>query len=253
MALIEELNQQGNFLFRWRSYIPGLILLLSLIYLPFVPYFLSTYENNLVWLAFCFGVSFLGLFVRCFTIGYTPKNTSGRNTKKQVADVVNQTGIYSLVRHPLYLGNFLLYLGPVLILRDLAVVLVFVFFFYLYYERIMFAEEFFLREKFGKAYLDWANRTPAFIPSLSGFVKPSVGFSFRNIWKREYPSLFGMITIFTLFDLVQVYFQEPNLRMESLVGIWKPFHSYFFGSGVIFYLFTRLLVKTTKLLEVEGR
>ena len=34
------------------------------------------------------------------------KNTSGRNTHDQVADSLNTSGIYSIVRHPLYVGNF---------------------------------------------------------------------------------------------------------------------------------------------------
>ncbi|MCW7493481.1 lipid A Kdo2 1-phosphate O-methyltransferase [Leptospira sp. 2 VSF19] len=253
MALIEELNQQGNFLFRWRSYIPGVILFLSLLYLPYVPYFQGSYESNLYWLSGAFLVSIAGLFVRCFTIGYTPKNTSGRNTKQQVADVVNQSGIYSLVRHPLYVGNFLMYLGPVFILRDFAFALVYIMFFYLYYERIIFAEEYFLRGKFAEGYLKWADKTPAFIPRLSGYIKPNLDFSFRNIWKREYPSLFGIIVVFTVFDLIQVYFQEPALRAVDITGIWKPFHTWFFGFGFVFYVVTRIIVKTTKLLEVEGR
>ncbi|MDF3821374.1 lipid A Kdo2 1-phosphate O-methyltransferase [Leptospira sp. 96542] len=253
MALIEELNNQGNFLFRWRSYIPGFILFLSLAYLPFVPYFQGLYISNLYWLFFAFVVSLVGLFVRCFTIGYTPKNTSGRNTKQQVADVVNQTGIYSLVRHPLYVGNFLMYLGPVLILRDLAFALVYIMFFYLYYERIIFAEEYFLRGKFGKDYLSWADKTPAFIPRLGGYIKPKLNFSYRNILKREYPSLFGIIVVFGIFDLIQVYFQEPTLHQTSIFGIWKPFHTYFLGFGLVFYVLTRVVVKTTKLLEVDGR
>ncbi|GBF50814.1 methyltransferase [Leptospira ryugenii] len=153
----------------------------------------------------------------------------------------------------MYVGNFFLYLGPVLVLRDLPFALVYTMFFYLYYERIMFAEEFFLRNKFGEVYLSWANRVPAFVPNFKGYVKPDLSFSFKNILKREYPSLFGIIVVFTLFDLVQVYFQEPYLHVSSIANIWKPFHTYFFGFGLFFYLTTRLIVKTTKLLEVEGR
>jgi len=253
MALIEEFDKQGNFLFRWRSYVPGCIILFCFLYLPEVPYFQNSYDRNLLWLGLAFFVSSLGLLVRCFVIGYAPGRTSGRNTKQQVADLVNQTGIYSLVRHPLYLGNFLIYLGPVLILRDLAVTLVFGFFFWVYYERIMFTEEFFLRNKFGEEYLSWANRTPAFFPQLQNYQKPTLPFSFRNVLKREYPSLFGMIVIFTVLDLLQVYFQEPQLRSENFLGIWKSFHSYFFGFGFAFYCVVRLVVKTTKWLHVPGR
>ena len=56
-------------------------------------------------------ISVLGFLVRFYTIGTTPKGTSGRNTKEQVADVLNSSGMYSMLRHPLYLGNYLIWLG----------------------------------------------------------------------------------------------------------------------------------------------
>ena len=55
-------------------------------------------------------ISFLGEAIRIFTVAYTPAGTSGRNTKQQLADTLNTTGIYSLLRHPLYLGNFFMFL-----------------------------------------------------------------------------------------------------------------------------------------------
>ncbi|EPG68219.1 lipid A Kdo2 1-phosphate O-methyltransferase [Leptospira wolffii] len=252
MALIEELDKQGNFLFRWRSYIPGFILLLCLYSLSNYKFLEDSYELNLYYAAGCFFVSLLGLAVRCFVIGYAPARTSGRNTKEQVADVVNQEGIYSLVRHPLYLGNFLLYLGPVLYFRDIPLLLVFALFFGFYYERIMFAEEKFLRDKFGEAYLSWANRIPAFLPKFSGYVRPKLSFSFRNILKREYPSLFGIVVIFVLFDFGASFLNGFHSWQEPWEAITLP-QIWVFGIGAGFYIVTRIIVKTTKLLQVEGR
>ncbi|TGK05551.1 lipid A Kdo2 1-phosphate O-methyltransferase [Leptospira langatensis] len=252
MALIEELDKQGNFLFRWRSYIPGFILLLCLYSLKDFKFLNDSYETNLYYVAFCFAVSLLGLAARCFVIGYAPARTSGRNTKEQVADLVNQEGIYSLVRHPLYLGNFLMYLGPVLYFRDVPLTLVFCLFFAIYYERIMFAEEKFLRDKFGNDYLSWANQIPAFLPKFSGYVKPKLGFSFRNILKREYPSLFGIVVIFVLFDFGANFLNGFFSWQEPWEAITEP-QIWAFGAGAAFYAIIRVLVKTTKLLQVEGR
>ncbi|WP_417887675.1 hypothetical protein [Zunongwangia sp.] len=43
----------------------------------------------------CLSFSLLGLFIRIFTVGYTPKNTSGRNTTEgQLANEFNTTGMY---------------------------------------------------------------------------------------------------------------------------------------------------------------
>ncbi|WCL48420.1 lipid A Kdo2 1-phosphate O-methyltransferase [Leptospira sp. GIMC2001] len=253
MALIEEFDKQGNFLFRWRTYVPGVILISAIAVLPTVEYWGGNYDTNVLYTLGCFIVSLFGLFIRCLTIGITPARTSGRNTKEQVADVVNQTGIYSTVRHPLYLGNFFMYLGAVFLTQSIFFSALYVLFFYLYYERIMFAEEFFLRNKFTKGYLDWANSTPAFIPSFKNYKKASLPFSFRNIIKREYPGLFGLVVVFTLFDIAILYFNETGrfaagffeaLRIEQIV---------FFLIGLAFYIVVRLIVKTTKWLHVEGR
>ena len=59
----------------------------------------------------------------------------------------------------------------------------------MYYERIMYTEEFFLRNKFGEGYLNWANQTPAILPQFKKYVSPNLTFSFRNILKRVLISL----------------------------------------------------------------
>lgn len=250
MALIEEFESQGNFLFRWRSYIPGIILVLCLGLLPFYQFPGNSYTYHLYYQSFCFTISLLGLSIRSFVIGYAPARTSGRNTKEQVADLVNQEGIYSLIRHPLYVGNFLMYLGAVLFLKNFLIASVFILFFWVYYERIMFAEEQFLRKKFGEAYLSWANSVPAFIPKFSGYKKPALSFSIRNVIKREYPSLFGILVIFSVFDLVAVYFNEPVSNFMEAIRLPQII---LFGGGFIFYILVRAIVKTTKLLHVDGR
>ncbi|MCK7542256.1 MAG: isoprenylcysteine carboxylmethyltransferase family protein [Marinilabiliales bacterium] len=89
----------------------------------------------------------------------------------QLADELNTTGIYSVVRHPLYVGNFLMWLGPVLFLRSVWCIIIFVLAFWIYYERIIFAEEQYLRRKFGEAYDTWAFRVKAVIPGFRHYTK----------------------------------------------------------------------------------
>ncbi|MEZ4871589.1 MAG: hypothetical protein R2827_04935 [Bdellovibrionales bacterium] len=43
----------------------------------------------------------LGQFVRAYAVGFSGNKTSGRNTSAgQVAESINKTGMYSMVRHP---------------------------------------------------------------------------------------------------------------------------------------------------------
>src|SRR2546422_497608 len=65
--------------------------------------------------------------------------------------------------------------------------------FWLYYERIMFAEEAFLRQKFGETYQRLAATTPAFFPRFGQWRKPSLPFSWRNVMRREYTALMLLI------------------------------------------------------------
>ena len=48
--------------------------------------------------------------------------------------------------------------------------------FWLYYERIMFAEERFLERKFGEHYVRWSNSISAFIPLSLNYQKSKVPF-----------------------------------------------------------------------------
>ena len=154
MALVHSLEKQGNFLFKYRGQFPVLLFILAAPFIYITDYTdlsSNTASYNMYSAIF---ISILGFFIRFYTIGTTPKGTSGRNTKKQVADELNSNGMYSVVRHPLYLGNFLVWLGISINTINLYFIIIMSLLFWLYYERIMFAEERFLERKFGNKYLD---------------------------------------------------------------------------------------------------
>lgn len=206
MALQYELERQGNWLFRYRGALPLIILSAGIgIYVHEMkiaehhPAPAQAFRFEILSLL----VSFLGLCIRCYIVGHTPANTSGRNTAQQVADVLNTTGVYSLVRHPLYLANFIMWLGVALVVGSLWFVFLFCLLFMLYYERIMFAEEQFLHRKFGESYDVWAATTPAFIPALTRirFIRSSTPFSWRKVLKKEKAGLVAMFVVFALLNI----------------------------------------------------
>ena len=65
----------------------------------------------------------------------------------------------------------------------------------------MFAEEKFLRDKFGDTYLEWSKDVPAFIPKLKNFKKSKLPFSWKKVVKKEKNGLFALFLIFCIFDL----------------------------------------------------
>lgn len=258
MILKEKFQKEGQFLFRYRSYLP--LLMIPLLFIALVSFgqnlILSsnstssatqTYTYNIGLIIAVIVVGFLGQFIRILVAGYVPKDTSGRNTKDQKASVLNTTGMYSLCRNPLYLGNFLMMLSAVLLLGNWLFVCFFILAFWLYYERIIYAEEDFLVQKFGDKYLDWARNTPAFLPHFKAYKKASLDFSFKSMLKREYHSFFGMTsTFFILHYLIGVYVTGEFMNFE-------PIFTWLFVLSAVFYLVMLVLSKKTRVFEVDGR
>ncbi|MDR1974590.1 MAG: isoprenylcysteine carboxylmethyltransferase family protein [Bacteroidales bacterium] len=240
MNLPEAFENQGNWLFQRRSMLPVTILVLGLLV------YLREEVHSTALLYFCIAVSLFGLFIRCFAIGYVAPNTSGRNTNVgQVADTVNTTGIYSMVRHPLYLGNFFMWLGLAMITENFWFIIAFILAYMLYYERIMYAEENFMIKKFGHLYTDWAEKTPTFIPDYRLYVKPQVKFNWKKVLRQEKNGVFAVFLLFFTFDffnrLISVNLDPVNYVLLGLAV----------ASG-IFYLVCKILKRKGKLDDPEN-
>lgn len=250
MALQEELEKQGMWLFKYRGTLPLIILFIGMIlYIRTEIYpetfFLEETPYEIYYETICLFLSLIGLGIRVYTVGHTPKNTSGRNVKQQVAESLNTTGIYSIVRHPLYLGNFFMWLGPALLTGQFWFVLSFCFFYWIYYERIMFAEEQFLRKKFGNIYTTWAEKVPAFIPSFKNFKRAEWPFSWKKVLKKEKNGLAAVFLIFFGFDIAgELLEHDTNINKFLLVMCLL---------AVLLYLFLKYLKKRTHILDEVNR
>jgi protein-S-isoprenylcysteine O-methyltransferase Ste14 len=231
MPLIEEFESTGHWLFRWRSYLP---LATVAFVLGGVGYFKYPYGSHLLdelWEALCLLISFCGLALRALTIGHAASRTSGRNTAQQVAAALNTAGMYSIVRNPLYLGNFLMALGVMLFLRVWWIPAIYVLVFALYYERIIFAEEMFLRRKFGPRYVAWASQTPAFLPRFSLWHPADLPFRWRRVLRREYH---GVIAIVASMFLLEAAGDLRAGRAFELDGLWAVVLPLALGSYLVF-------------------
>lgn len=240
--LINELEKQGQTLFKYRGQLPVLLLVAGL-----ALYYVASSEIGVpYWTYAALAVTLFGQFIRIYAIGHTPRNTSGRNTQQQVADSVNTVGIYSLVRHPLYVGNFFMWLGSAMLSQHIPFILLFVLVFWIFYERVMMAEEQFLFRKFGEGYSKWAGKTPAFIPSFKNWVKNEYPFSWKIILKREDTPVFNLFLVFFLFELVRLY--KNNLPFQ-----WTNVWFILFVVGALQMAVLRFLRKSTNLLVEDNR
>ena len=245
MALVHEFERSGNWLFKRRSWLPLFLVAAGILmmYLGNRQAIFFDLRDEIIFL----GVSLLGELIRILTVGFAPRGTSGRNTRDgQIAWELNVTGAYSVIRHPLYLGNFLMWLGPVLFLRSAWFTLIFFLVYWLYYERIMFAEEQFLRRKFGEAYDKYSEKVSSILPLGFKFIPPILPFSVKNVLKREYNSFVNMFLIFAALDLFRNYFLTGRIYFT---GIWL----YLLIGALLIWLIIRTVHKLTKWLEVEGR
>jgi protein-S-isoprenylcysteine O-methyltransferase Ste14 len=246
MALQEELAKTGEYFFRWRSYLPLVMAVLFILALAQFRYPFADRRLDLAWDAGCLAVALLGQIVRFFTVGFVPRGTSGRNTLRQVAEALNTTGMYACVRNPVYLGNFIIWFGLSLFMKSVWFTTVIILFFTIFYERIIFTEETFLRQKFGDAFMQWAEATPAIIPRFKNWRPPTLPFSVKSAIKREYGTFFAIIATFTVLEVLAGLFTYGTLRLEA---VWVKL---FLGSAV-FYLAIRYLKKKTKVLATDNR
>ena len=246
MALQEEFETTGEYFFRWRSYLPLVMAVLFILALAQFRYPFAGRGLDLAWDAGCLAVALLGQVVRFFTVGFVPRGTSGRNTLRQVAETLNTTGMYACVRNPVYLGNFIIWFGLSLFMKSVWFTTVIILCFTIFYERIIFAEETFLRQKFGDAFLEWAEKTPAIIPRFKNWRPPTLPFSFKSTLNREYGTFFAIIATFTVLELLAGLFTYGTLRLDA---VWVKL---FIGSAV-FYLTIRYLKKKTKVLATDNR
>lgn len=249
MGLSQQLEKQGNWLFRFRGQLPLVLFLLA------IPVMLISgvpAGNEISWTVAAVIFSIAGSVIRAYTIGTTPRGTSGRNTKQQVAETLNTSGIYSVVRHPLYLGNYLMWIGIVIFTRDVNFILVVSLLYWIYYERIMMAEEAFLRNKFGAAFEKWSAGVPAFLPAMSGFKSPSTSFSFISVLRREYSGWLATIIGFAyvgFLRLLALSGMEPGIAAANWWTEWQ----WIIICSLAVTLVLRSLKHYTALLKEDGR
>ena len=123
---------------------------LGLLLLPLCAWFVQPGANR-IYIGLLIAV--LGQAWRIYAAGVIYKN-------KQLAT----TGAYSLVRHPLYLGNFLILGGFALACGQWVVILIAIAFVWFYYPAAVRYEDSKLARIFGDAWHSWSKDVPAVFP-----------------------------------------------------------------------------------------
>lgn len=165
---VKKVEQQESFskrfLFYWLPLLIAILLLgpgkwfgHSLIRENFVPH------TNLVG-GIGLSISVIGAFIACWSRYILGKNWSLSVQKKENHELI-QTGIYKIVRHPIYTGFLLLFTGNCIIVGDYRGIIAVLIVFFSFWFKIK-KEEKLLIETFGEKYSEYKKQTKALIPFL---------------------------------------------------------------------------------------
>jgi protein-S-isoprenylcysteine O-methyltransferase Ste14 len=151
-------KQIGEFLFSIRSYTPIPLLLVVL-------FFAQTTRTTFL---IGFPLVILGEALRLWGVAYAGEYTRARDVN--IPELVTD-GPYAFIRHPLYLGNFLLMLGFCVIgwAWMPGMLLVALILFWIQYYFIIHLEESHLSETFGEEYIKYKAVVPMFLPFKGKF------------------------------------------------------------------------------------
>ncbi len=237
----------GSKLFKYRGQIPVIIFIAAIPILFVTPFNKLLCVNNYPNSPFCISaiiisaiITFLGLSLRAYTVCTTPKGTSGRNTSKQVADSLNTKGMYSVVRHPLYFANYLIWAGILVFTMNPFAFAIVSLVYWIYYERIMMTEEAFLRQKYGQEFEDWSQKVPAFFPKISIFQNGMLDFSLKTFIRREYATILSTLVSFLIVDYLNRYIFD----IQNGISTFQFFTPMFWITVV--YIAIALIIKYLK-------
>jgi protein-S-isoprenylcysteine O-methyltransferase Ste14 len=242
VRVAEKTVADGRWLFQWRSLVPVALLPIAIVALPDAA---ATAERigdagcrAVQWIAL--SIALLGLAVRCATVAFAPDGTSSRDTRALRAPSLNTSGLYSIVRHPLYLGAGMMWVGIAMSLGVWWVVVTVSMAFWLYVERLMIAEETFLEATFADEFAFWVSHTNAVVPRLSNWRPPLGTFQLKRLSSEHN----GLLTVGIAFPVLQY--------LVNLAGERRSWHDWSARHSSLMLLFA-ITVTTSALCIVLRR
>ncbi len=197
-ASLKDAVGHACFRFRAISVIP--VVLLILFFFP--P---RDFHSLNGWLsALGLAIALAGAATRIVAVGFSKPSTSGRENFLK-AENLNTSGLYSIVRNPLYVGNFLVYNGVLLAYGSPAGLLLFNLFFIPNYYFIIHSEERFLERQFGEEYRAYLKAVPKVIPRFSLYRKNDYPFNPVKAVIRERGTTFYWVFFFAVVLLLKQY------------------------------------------------
>ncbi|HEX2717698.1 MAG TPA: isoprenylcysteine carboxylmethyltransferase family protein [Gemmatimonadaceae bacterium] len=183
----------GAVLFRNRGWLPVLFLAVPLL----VPGHMSTAQ----WIA---GLLLVALGEAVRLAGVAAAGTVTRRRSRTVQRLVDY-GIFAWARNPLYIGNFLAWMGFAVISGVYWFIPVAILVFAIEYSLIVRYEEGVLESIFGAEYLAYKSRTPRWIPRPPS-TRSTGPHDWGEAWKSEISTLLQYVVLIVAFVVKDRFF-----------------------------------------------
>jgi len=230
----------GQFFFKYRQYLfPIIYLCLVLFIKPGL--FLGDVQLDRYGCAMGILIVLVGQLFRILVIGFAYIKRGGKGGKVFAESLV-QTGFYAHVRHPIYVGNYLIMIGFILLYGSLWAYLLVLPFFTLVYYSIIKNEERYLRNQFGQEYEDYAANVNRLIPNFRGIKKSleMYHYDWEKVLRKEYGTIFlilcGLLAMMIWKDMTIFGYERKHMEIIILSTMFIPL--------VLFYGITRYLKKS---------
>ncbi len=229
----------GNLLFRTRNVVfPIVFFALAAIFVPVWPAGDQGRDLNLDMVGLAIGLFGIGL--RYVVIGLAYIKRGGLNKQIYAKSLVT-TGLFAHCRNPLYVGNFLMMIGLIIVHNSPWMYALGVPFFAISFLAITLAEEQYLQSRFGQEYVEYCRKVPRFMFRPIGLAATLKGmrFDWRKAINKEHGTTMTWTT--TLLALLaweritHLGIEESRSWINGLLTIW--------AATVVAYVITRVLKK----------
>ncbi|MCU0236560.1 MAG: isoprenylcysteine carboxylmethyltransferase family protein [Acidobacteria bacterium] len=190
----------GDACFRFRAI--SVIPVILFIFFVFAPLHAGGFDPLLSILGFL--IALAGAATRFVAVGFAKPFTSGRENFLK-AENLNTSGLYAIVRNPLYVGNFLVYNGVLIAYASPAALALFNAFFIVNYYFIILSEENYLEKQFGELYNEYRRAVPKVIPRPRLYRKYDRPFSWTRAIFKEKNTTCYWVFFFAVAMLIKQY------------------------------------------------
>jgi protein-S-isoprenylcysteine O-methyltransferase Ste14 len=201
----------GDACFRFRAI--SVVPVILLIFFIFSPLDAGRFNPWLNLLGFL--IALAGAATRFVAVGFAKPFTSGRENFLK-AENLNTSGLYAIVRNPLYVGNFLVYNGVLIAYSSLVALALFNAFFIVNYYFIILSEENYLEKQFGGVYDEYRRAVPKVVPKFRLYRKNERPFS----WTRAVCKEKNTTCYWVFFYAVAMLIKQYRLNDGAIEHFW---------------------------------